>query len=578
MPMPLQNAQIDATTVSRREKKVNVTSASRSIETKKCGEKFECGSSNKDKRTIERLDEKDNASFPASLRTLSLHVSGMDCASCTGKVNRALSMLSSVHRSNFDYFTAKATLVYDPELIDPEAIAKYVARATGFGVTPSMASGDAEDGGKNVYSLPTKFGIKPDHKVLDANGITMTKHKGYYTISFTMDPRPAMDLLKDYQPSLLPWSETMELSDAVKQDLARACIKSIASSICVVPILVFAWADLDHRKRNIYNGLSLGFTSIIMLIGQSIFSSSVRSILYLRQVDTSLLVGVSTIVASIYSVCAYSLQLDGIDFDEPFFETPALLLTLVLIGHAVQAFARKSSGSAIRALRNLQTDQATLVQTDGTIEQIDIRLLQYGDIIRVRKDEAVGTDGIVVKGETWADESSTSGESVPVPKRVGNNLIAGSVIVGPGLDFQVTRLVHENFLSRLQNLVSDAQQSRSSVQDLADRTAAVILPVSAFGACIAFLAWSVISRFVRKQTPQDSAVSGLTYFIAVLVVACPCALVLVVCSMLLLSNFHSWLTASRRTDSSYYCCRHANRATTRRCVPFERKLVGVPPR
>ena len=78
--------------------------------------------------------------------------------------------------------------------------------------------------------------------------------------------------------------------------------------------------------------------------------------------------------------------------------------------------------------------------------------------------------------------------------------------------------------------MSEAQQSRSSIQDLADRTAAVILPVSAVGACIAFIAWSVINRFVRKQCPQDSAVSSLTYFIAVLVEACPCALVLVVCS------------------------------------------------
>jgi len=180
-------------------------------------------------------------------------------------------------------------------------------------------------------------------------------------------------------------------------------------------------------------------------------------------------------------------------------------------------------------LQNLQTDQANLVHTDGTTERVDIRLLQYGDIIRVHGDEAVATDGIVIKGESWADESSASGESVPVPKRVGNNLIAGSVIVGAGLDFQVTRLVHENFLSRLQNLVSDAQQSRSSVQDLADRTAAIILPVSVAGACIAFIVWSVVSRFVWKETPQDSAVSGLTYFIAVLVVACPCALVLVVC-------------------------------------------------
>jgi Cu2+-exporting ATPase len=206
------------------------------------------------------------------------------------------------------------------------------------------------------------------HKVLDANGITMTENKDYYTLSFAMDPRPAMDLLKDYQPSLSSWSEAMELSDGVKQDLVRACIKPIASSICVVPILVLAWADLDHRKRNIYNNLSLGFTSTIMLISQSMFSSSIRSVLYLRQVDTSLLVSVSTVVAYTYSICAYSLQLGDIDFDDPFFETPALLLAIVIFRHAVQAFARNFLGSAIRALQNLEIDRVILVQADGTIE------------------------------------------------------------------------------------------------------------------------------------------------------------------------------------------------------------------
>ncbi|KAJ9096847.1 hypothetical protein QFC21_005120 [Naganishia friedmannii] len=532
LPDPSRRGErVDTTAGEKSEKKDGEPSAGCSSERKQCGGKSKCSSKLKEKPTIAGLDDVDKATRLTSLRNLTLHVTGMDCASCTGKVNRALSMLSSVHRSNFDYFTAKVAVVYDSELIGPDAIAKYVARATGFGITRSMASEDAEDGQKKVYSLPIKFGFEPDHDACQADGIALFKRKGYYVVSFTMDPRRAVELLKPWQPSLLPWSEAIEKTDGVQQDLYRACVKSVVASICVVPVLVFAWADLDPTKRNLYTGLSLGFTSTIMLIGHTIFTSSARSILYLRQADTSLLVSVSTIVAYSYSLCAYSLRLAAIEFDEPFFETPALLLTLVLIGYAVQAFARKSSGSAIRALQNLQTDQANLVHIDGTLEQIDIRLLQYGDIIRVDKDEAVATDGIIIKGESWADESSASGESVPVPKRVGNNLIAGSVIVGPELDFQVTRLVHENFLSRLQNLVSDAQQSRSSVQDLADRTAAIILPVSVVGACIAFIAWSVISRFVREDTPQRSAVSGLTYFIAILVVACPCALVLVLTAL-----------------------------------------------
>jgi P-type E1-E2 ATPase len=135
---------------------------------------------------------------------------------------------------------------------------------------------------------------------------------------------------------------------------------------------------------------------------------------------------------------------------------------------------------------------------------------------------------LVVNGSSDADESSLTGESIAVPKEPGSRVIAGTLNLGGTLDVQVTKLVHENSLAHITALVKQAGSSRSPIQDLSDKFSAVILPVAAASACIAFLVWVLVGLYVRHRSPTSSSVDALTYAIAILIVSCPCAIGLAV--------------------------------------------------
>lgn len=274
--------------------------------------------------------------------------------------------------------------------------------------------------------------------------------------------------------------------------------------------------------------------STIVLLSSSLLLGSIRSLVYLRHADVQLLVAVSTITAYIFSVVAFGIGLAGGDFEEPFFETPALLLTLVHIGGSVQAYARRTVMRAAASMQTMQPDEALLVdgdELDGPEHRwrlVDTRLLHYSDVIRIETDGVIAADGILIDQEATIDESCMTGESIPAVKGVGSLVVAGCINVGGPFHVQVSRLVRENTAAKMADLVNRAHQTRLPVQDAADRIAAVILPATLGAAAIAFLVWSLVSRFVRDETPADAGISGLTYAIAVVAVACPCALVLVV--------------------------------------------------
>ena len=158
-----------------------------------------------------------------------------------------------------------------------------------------------------------------------------------------------------------------------------------------------------------------------------------------------------------------------------------------------------------------------------------LSLLHYGDVIRIRPDSRVPTDGVVVAGTSQADESTATGEALPSAKTVGSAVIAGTLNMSGVLEVQVTRLVHENSLSRVSGLVQLAQASRSHFRDIADRFAALILPLASGLALLALVTWILVNRYKRDQSAVDSFVDALTYSLAILIVSCPCAVGLAVC-------------------------------------------------
>ncbi|KAJ7118089.1 E1-E2 ATPase-domain-containing protein, partial [Mycena epipterygia] len=292
--------------------------------------------------------------------------------------------------------------------------------------------------------------------------------------------------------------------------------------LLAIPVLLLTWAHLPGTP--FAHGLaSVVLTTLIQVAAFPILSSTVRSIVFTHAVDMSVLVSVSSLSAWIYSLVSFAFAAAGKPFADPFFETVALLVALVHIGRLVQAATRRTTSSAIRELQQLQPANVILVEQVGN-STVETELLYYGDVVRLGPASRIPTDGMVVAGSSAVDESSVTGESLPCTKQVGSSVTAGTLNLDGVIDIQITQLVHENYLVRIMNLVRQAQASRSPFQDLADRFSAVVLPVSAGCSVIAFVVWFLVNRYGRHLSSTTSAVSGLTYALAILIVSCPCAI------------------------------------------------------
>lgn len=221
------------------------------------------------------------------------------------------------------------------------------------------------------------------------------------------------------------------------------------------------------------------------------------------------LVSLGTLVA--YGWSAYQAVTGGM---HSYVEVAATVTTFLLLGRWSEARAKHRAGSALRALLRLGAKQATLLDDDGTEHFVDVDLLRPGMRFLVRPGDQVATDGIVVEGRSSVDESMVSGESLPVDKTVGDEVIGATVNAGGRLVVEVTRVGADTTLSRIAALVAHAQATKAPVQRLADQISSVFVPVVLGVAVVTFVVWAMLG----------DAESGFTAAVAVLVIACPCAL------------------------------------------------------
>jgi Cu+-exporting ATPase len=230
-----------------------------------------------------------------------------------------------------------------------------------------------------------------------------------------------------------------------------------------------------------------------------------------RTAEMNTLVSLGTTAAAAYSI--YILFRDGLRA-QTYFEVAAVIITLVLLGRFLEARARGRTSEAIRKLVGLQPRTATVLR--GDIEaQVPIASVLPGDLLLVRPGEKLPVDGVVVDGESAVDESMLTGESLPVEKRPGSTVI-GATLNGQGvLRFRATRVGRQTVLAQIVKLVEEAQGSKAPIQALADRVAGVFVPVVLGLALLTFLGWWLLT---------GNLVHGLLNAVAVLVIACPCAM------------------------------------------------------
>ncbi len=311
-------------------------------------------------------------------------------------------------------------------------------------------------------------------------------------------------------------------------DMTRRFRLAVALS---VPLLVVSMGDmlpgapishaLSHRWRILIE-LALA-TPICLWCAWPFYVRAVQSV-RLRSANMFTLIGLGVSVAYVYSlvgtllpdVFPASFRMHGGQV-AVYFESAGIIVTLVLLGQVLELRARSRTGDAIRSLLTLAAKTARRVSEDGREDDVPLERVEVGDRLRVRPGEKIPVDGTVVEGASAVDESMITGESVPVEKRRGDPVIGATLNTSGTLLMQAERVGSETLLSRIVTMVSDAQRSRAPIQKLADVVSGVFVPSVVLVAAVSFVVWA-------STGPEPRMAHALVTAVAVLIIACPCAL------------------------------------------------------
>lgn len=433
-----------------------------------------------------------------------LPIEGMTCASCAGRVERALNRLPGVNAAvNLAGETAEVD--YDPAQIGPNRLATAIEQA-GYAVTRDRRElaihgmTCASCAGRVERALSRVPGVTRAEVNLATEKATVE--------GVALHPAMLVGAVQDagYTADLLTGDaehgREMEAEEGrrVRRDLIHVAGAVALTAPLLLPMIGVMLPD--------WLALVLA-TPVQFIIGGRFYVAAWKA-LRVGTGNMDLLVSLGTSAAYFYSLFLVASGADG----HTYFEAAAVVITLVLLGKWLEHRAKRSTGTAIRALMSLRPERAR-VERGNTEVEVPITAVIPGDVVVVRPGERLPTDGTVLLGSSHVDESLLTGESFPVEKQVGAAVVGGS-INGTGLLRVVTTTVGaEAILARIIALVESAQVKKAPVQHLVDRVAAVFVPVVLVSALVAFLGWYLLA---------GSFAGGLVAAVAVLVIACPCSL------------------------------------------------------
>ncbi|MFX1285781.1 MAG: heavy metal translocating P-type ATPase [Promethearchaeota archaeon] len=479
----------------------------------------------------------------------SLGIVGMTCASCVSTIEKGLNKVEGVLKTSVNLMTEKATVRYDPTITDVDKLIQTV-ESVGYGA-------------KDISSTP-KSGLK----TLDLNITGMTCASCVNTIESTLNKQNGItevvvNLMTErarmkFNPKIISVNtiidtirsvgydakkiSTYRITSEDRESLERARelriqqLRLLTAILLSIPILLFSMGSMVgfSIKLPIPDNLILGIdnntlivlflTIPVMFISGWQFHHGALKVLRHGQFNMDVLVFLGTNAAFWYSM----INMIILGGEEIFFETAALLITFLLLGKYLEARAKGQTSKAIRKLVDLQAKEAIILR-NGKEERIPIEEVIVGDILLVRPGEKIPTDGVIIEGTSSVDESMVTGESMPVKKTLNNNVIGATLNKTGLLKIKATKVGSETVLAQIIQLVENAQASKAPIQRLADVVAGRFVPAVILVSVITFIFWyGIVSINLLPSSLWGQELTNFIFpfklMIAVLVIACPCAL------------------------------------------------------
>jgi len=455
-----------------------------------------------------------------SEKQLSMPVTGMTCANCAANIERALKKLPGVDSSNVNFATEKVIVKFDPETLTPQALVQQIEKA-GYGVPSAsvelpIIGMTCANCAANIERALTR---KRDGVLSAAVNFATERATVNYLPGATDVEEIVAVIRKAGYDAIIPQDADAEVDaeqaarDAEIRDQTR---KLVVGAIFALPLFALSMAR-DFQLLGAWshapwvNWLFFALaTPVQFYTGWDYYVGGIKS-LRNKSANMDVLVALGSSVAYFYSVVVLLLPAAG---EHVYFETSAVIITLIKIGKLLEARTKGKTGGAIRKLIGLQPKTATIV-VDGVEREIPLSKVSVGDTVRVRPGEKIPVDGIVLQGASAVDESMLSGEPLPVDKGPGDEVVGGSINGEGLLEFRAERVGRETALAQIIKLVQEAQGSKAPIQAIADRVSAIFVPAVITIALVTFgIWWAAGGEFVP----------AMIRMVAVLVIACPCAL------------------------------------------------------
>ena len=435
-----------------------------------------------------------------------LPVGGMTCASCVGRVENALHRLPGVTAA-VNLAQERADIRFDPRQVTPQQLIQAVTDA-GYEIR-------AEQRDLAIHGMTCASCVKRVEQALRgvpgvrrAEVNLATERATVEGTSGLLRPSLLIDAVRDagYGAELLTGdADQQRAAEAADQARLRRQLWQLVAAITLsVPLM------LPMFGVPLPGWLALVLATPVQFVFGARFYAAAWRAVRAGTGNMDLLVSLGTSAAY-----GYSAVLVAIGRPHTYFDAAAVVITLVLLGRWLEAGARRATGSAIRALLALRPDTARVERPDGSTMEIAVAAVSTGDIVVVRPGERIPADGRILSGESQADESMLTGESLPVNKHAGDPVTGGAVNGSGLLRVEVIAVGADSTLARIIALVESAQSRKAPIQRLVDRVATVFVPVVLVSALSAFLGWWLLGADVT---------AGLLAAVAVLVIACPCAL------------------------------------------------------
>jgi len=415
------------------------------------------------------------------MHTQTYNVKGMHCASCSSVIEKTFKKVEGVHSAEVNYGTERAKVSFDPSKTSPHDLSKHIEPLG--------------------YSLEVP-------ETANEMGMSESEHAAH--LGLNQSKKEKLAEVSDMRTKVL---------SAIPLAVFAAFVMGwdILAEYSIVPAMSYTLKEFFHHLLPIFA------TYILFVVGKPYLLGFYRFLRY-GKANMDTLIGIGTVAAFLYSFTVSALEdvlSPFINVEYQYYDVTIVVITFIALGKYLEAKSKIKTGDAIEKLLNLQAKTALVVR-DGKEIEISVNDVKHGDFIIVKPGAKIPVDGVITEGASFVDESMVTGEPMPAQKKIGDNVVSGTINTSGSFTFKATKVGSETLLAQIIKMVEDAQGSKAPIQALADKISAIFVPIVLVIAFLSLGTWLIVGS---QYLGFSQALSfGLVSFVGILVIACPCAL------------------------------------------------------